>query len=166
MAKKQPTTETQEQYRQRIVDLVCEATKETDKGMKRICDAFRKDDSLFPSRRTIRDWISEDANLAAQYARAKEMQADHIFEQIIDIADDDSEDAIFVEGDEESGKSAKMVKNKEFMERSKLRVDTRKWVVAKLLPKKYGDRITQEIEISDSLASAIKKARQRANLPE
>ena len=61
-------------------------------------------------------------------------------EEILDISDDDSEDTIFIEADEESGKSAKAVKNKEFIERARLRVDSRKWLLSKLLPKTYGDR--------------------------
>lgn len=141
------TPEEIREQRQLYIDIICAATATSEKGLKRLCDAAKANDSSFPACRTMRAWIEEDDGFKAQYARAKEQQADYIFDQILDIADDDSQDAIFVEGDEESGKSAKMVKNKEFMERSRLRVDARKWVVSKLLPRKYGDK--QSVEFPD-----------------
>lgn len=135
--------------KQECLTIICAAIATSDKGLKRICDARRMDDPTFPHKCTVLDWIREDEEFANQYARAKEQQADHIFDQIIEIADDDSEDAIFVGGDDESGASAKRVQNSEFIARSRLKVDARKWVVSKLLPKKYGDRITQEVTGKD-----------------
>jgi hypothetical protein len=145
MAGKKAPEETQEERQARYVYQLCQATMETDKGLKRICDTFRADDPDFPPARTIRTWIADSKDLSAHYARAKEAQARHIFEQILDIADDSSEDELFVGGDDEEGASAKRVMNSEFIQRSKLRVDARKWVLSKLLPKEYGDKITQEL---------------------
>jgi hypothetical protein len=141
--------ETEKERQARYVYQLCQATMETDKGIKRLCDTFRAEDLDFPPARTIRTWIAESEEFAAQYARAKEFQARHIFEQIIDIADDSSEDELFVGGDDEEGASAKRVMNSEFIQRSKLRVDARKWVLSKLLPKEYGDKITQEVTGKD-----------------
>jgi hypothetical protein len=144
MAKGEKPSETPEERKQRCVDTICAAISTSDRGVKRLCEALRADDETFPPARTIRAWIDEDETFKAQYARAKEAQADHIFDQIIEIADDDSQDELFIGGDDASGASAKRVLNSEFLQRSKLKVDARKWVVSKLLPKKYGDRITQE----------------------
>jgi hypothetical protein len=94
-------------------------------------------------------------SFSAQYAHVKDVQADHIFDEIIEIADDDSQDIIFVEADDASGKSAKAVKNREFIERSRLRVDARKWIVSKLLPRKYGDRLINEHTGADGGVIAI-----------
>ena len=62
-----------------------------------------------------------------------------MFEDIIDIADDSSQDRIVNE-------DGKEVMNSEFVQRSRLRVDARKWALSKLNPKKYGDasRLTLE----------------------
>jgi hypothetical protein len=37
------------------------------------------------------------------------------------------------------------VENHEAINRSRLRVDTRKWLIARMAPKKYGDRVTNEV---------------------
>lgn len=152
--KKKDTTgeETAAERQARYVYQLCQATMETDKGIKRLCDTFRKDDPNFPPARTIRTWIADNADFAAQYARAKDLQADHIFEQIVDIADDDSEDELFVGSDDETGASAKRVQNSEFIARSRLRVDARKWVASKLAPKRYGDKIEQTLQNPDGSA--------------
>ena len=57
-------------------------------------------------------------------------------EEILVISDDSKHD---VEVDENGQKRM----NAEYVARSRLRVDTRKWLLAKMLPKKYGDRVEQ-----------------------
>jgi hypothetical protein len=89
-------------------------------------------------------WCEKDSELSERYAKAKEHQASIMAEEIISIADDSSDDELFVECEDGSGKSAKRVQNSEFINRSRLRVDARKWVASKLLPKKYGDKIGVE----------------------
>ncbi len=158
MAKKDKTPqggETEAERKERCVDLLCAATAESEKGIKRLCDALRANDPTFPPVRTIRRWIDESVPFTAQYARVKEQQADHIFDQILDIADDDSQDELPVGVDDETGASAKRIQNSEFIARSRLKVDARKWVVSKLLPKKYGDKITQEHTGSLTLESLV-----------
>lgn len=134
--------ETQEQYRQRIVDMVCEVTASTDKGLDKICKAFQKDILDFPTEGAIRKWLRADEELSTQYARAKEDQIEKLVEQIIDISDDDSLDMSFKE-------DGTPYVNTEHIQRSKLRVDSRKWIASKLKPKKYGDKITQEVSGPD-----------------
>ena len=58
-----------------------------------------------------------------QYARAREEQADHYFQEIIDIADNATPETVNV---------------------ARLRVDSRKFAVARLAPKKYGDHVEHE----------------------
>ena len=83
---------------------------------------------------TFYQWIDKDKELAERYARACEFRADAIFEEILQIADETSNDTII----DEKGREKQ---NSEWVNRSRLRVDARKWIVAKLHPKKYGDRI-------------------------
>lgn len=135
MAVKKPDNETQEEYRQRIVDMVCDVVISCDKGLDKICRAFQKDNPDFPDETTIRSWLRRDEELDKQYARAKNEQVEKLVEQIIDIADDDSLDMAF--NDE-----GKPFVDHEHIARSKLRVDTRKWIASKLKPKKYGDKTT------------------------
>jgi hypothetical protein len=94
-----------------------------------------------PSVRTVLRWLREDKDgFCAQYARAKEEQADFMIEEMIEIADDGSNDLMTVQRGEDSYE----MENKEVTGRSKLRVETRKWVASKLKPKKYGDKIDVE----------------------
>lgn len=140
MARKGETAEATEQYRQRIMDIVCAAIATSNKGLKRICDAAKQTDPNFPHKCTIMDWLRDSEELSNQYARAKALQADFLVDEIIEIADDDSQDELFVGGDDESGEGARRVANNEFIQRSRLKVDARKWVASKLAPKKYGDK--------------------------
>ncbi len=69
-----------------------------------------------------------------QYAHAREMQADALFDEALEIADD-------VSGDWFTDKDGKKVLDHEHIQRSRLRVDTRKWAAGKLAPKRYGDKV-------------------------
>ena len=86
-----------------------------------------------PSVNTFYKWIEDDESKMKHYARATTIRADFLFEEIIEISDDSSDDTITTEFGEKA--------NAEWINRSRLRVDARKWVVSKLNPKKYGDKI-------------------------
>ncbi len=69
-----------------------------------------------------------------QYAHAREMQADALFDEALEIADDAA-------GDWTVDKDGKKTLDHEHVQRSRLRVDTRKWAAGKLAPKRYGDKL-------------------------
>ena len=118
-------------YSQEIADEICEIIATTSKSLRKIC----KDERL-PSVSTVLKWVRENENnFQKQYARAKQEQAEFMAEEILEISDDSSDDLLGI--DEHGNK----IENREFINRSKLRVDTRKWLMSKLLPKKYGDKI-------------------------
>ena len=73
-----------------------------------------------------------------QYARAREAQADKLAEEALQIADDGRSDT-YVDGD------GNVKTDTEVIQRSKLRVDTRKWLASKMAPKKYGDKVQAEL---------------------
>ena len=89
------------------------------------------------SSRTFYEHLRADPENEKRYARAKEIQADKIFEEIIEIADDGRNDWML--SNDEEGSPYRL--NGEHVQRSRLRVDARKWAASKLAPKKYGDRI-------------------------
>lgn len=95
-----------------------------------------------PNRVTVLRWIASDEDFCNRYARAREAQADCLFEEILEIADNGSNDT-YVD------KDGKECIDYDVIARSKLRVDARKWAAAKLAPKKYGDKIQQEISGKD-----------------
>mgnify|MGYP000452718183 CR=1 FL=1 len=104
-----------------------------------ICDRLINGESLrkicqsdhMPSPALVCRWLGENDAFREQYARAREAQADTLADEILDIADDGSNDFM---GEDETY-------NGDAVQRSKLRVDARKWVAAKLKPKKYGDKL-------------------------
>ena len=80
-----------------------------------------------PAKTTVFRWLSENPEFQDQYARAREFQASAWEDDILSIADDEDEDP----------------------QSRKIRIDARKWIMAKAAPKKYGDRITSIHEGGD-----------------
>jgi hypothetical protein len=78
--------------------------------------------------------LLDDEERSKRYARACELRADLMADDIIDIADNTGDDIITLQDGRE-------VANHEVINRDRLRVDSRKWLLSKLQPKKYGDKI-------------------------
>jgi hypothetical protein len=93
-----------------------------------------------PNKSTVFLWLRKHPEFNDQYAKAKEESTDALFEEIIDIADDGSNDWMRKNNPDNEG----YITNGEALQRSRLRVDTRKWALSKLKPKKYGDRVHTE----------------------
>ncbi len=95
-----------------------------------------KEDKM-PSMQTVFNWLRTKEGFVDQYARAKEESADALSDEILDIADDGSNDWMEIH----KGGYTSTIVDQEAVQRSKLRVDTRKWIASKLKPKKYGDKL-------------------------
>lgn len=103
----------------------------TDELALRVCGELALGKSLrtvceidgMPSISTIFKWLHERPEFSKQYARAKEEAAELFSEDMLEIADSSSGD----------------------VQRDRLRVDTRKWIASKLKPKKFGDKVEQQI---------------------
>jgi hypothetical protein len=105
-------------------------------SLRKICN-----DEHMPHRHTVLNWAMDTKHpFFDQYARARDIQADTYADEIVDIADDGTLD--WVEMHTRQG--AKIVGDHEHIQRSRLRVDSRKWIASKLKPKRYGDKITTE----------------------
>ncbi len=100
----------------------------------------------FPALSTFYRWIRTEEDFQKQYARAKEDQMDFYAEEIIDISDDGSND--WMEVRSKKGE-IEIVLDKEHVMRSKLRTESRKWLMGKLKPKKYGDGTTIRSQLLD-----------------
>lgn len=90
-----------------------------------------------PNKSTVFRWLRTKDQFRDQYARAKEESADAMAEEILDIADSGENDFMTIK----RGDTEIEVPNKEAIMRSRLRVDTRKWLMAKTQPKKYGEHL-------------------------
>jgi hypothetical protein len=107
----------------------------------RSLNSICKDDDM-PSISTVMSWLakSEQGNQEFEgfldsYLRAREAQADTIFDECLDIADDSGCDI-------KLDKHNEIVIDGEAIQRAKLRIDTRMRMAGKLKPKKYGDSTT------------------------
>lgn len=95
-------------------------------------------DEEMPSKTTVFRWIRDHKEFRDQYAHACEERSEAMSEEILDISDDGTNDWMEVEG---RGGNTYTVLNNEAMQRSRLRIETRKWLMSKMKPKKYGDKL-------------------------
>jgi terminase small subunit-like protein len=118
------------EFSDRIADVICLRIADGE-SLRSICQ-----DKAMPDRSTVFRWLAQKREFRDQYARAREAQADALFDEILEIADNTKGDVI--EAKQEDGSTVTRV-NHANVHRAKLKVDARKWIAAKLKPKKYGD---------------------------
>jgi len=83
-----------------------------------------------PSRDSVYAWMRERKDFSDMYARAREERADLLFEELFEIAD-------------------KPCTNQVEVQQQRNRLDTRKWALSKLAPRKYGDRVEHDVKGGD-----------------
>lgn len=94
-----------------------------------------------PCMATIFSWLRTNKPFLEQYEKSKQEQADAMAEEMLDIADNGTNDWM-EKTNEETGETYGWKVNGEHIQRSRLRIDTRKWLASKLKPKKYGESTT------------------------
>ena len=144
----QKTPITAEQFK-----AVLDHIKTSELGIKDVCTLEKI------STRSFYKYMNEVECAEKQYAQSKLIQAEIMFDGMISIADDGTNDLMtIVKGDAEYE-----VENKEVTNRSRLRIDTRKWALSKLLPKKYSDKLDIEHSGEIGIADVLSDARKRLN---
>lgn len=126
-----------------IVNFIC-ALISTNKSVRQI---FR-DNKIEIKRQTFFEWIKINKDFSDQYVRACEDREDAILDEIMEIADDNTKDFKTLE-------NGATVLDVEHIQRSRLRIDVRKWDLSKKNPKKYGDRHIIEGDKENPLIPAI-----------
>lgn len=113
---------------------------------KRICAELAEGMSLrsickaddMPSEATVRAWALDDVEgFSAHYTRAREFGYDRLGEELLEIADT----PVVGVKTKTNEKGEVETTEGDMIEHRRLRVDTRKWMLAKMLPKKYGDKL-------------------------
>jgi hypothetical protein len=121
-------------YSQELADVICERIADG-QSLRAICE-----EEEMPNKATVFRWLAANQEFSDQYARAREAQADSLFDEIITIAD-----TTMVGEKTKTLPDGKVeVTTGDMIEHRRLRVESRKWMAGKLKPKKYGDKITQE----------------------
>jgi len=119
-------------YTQEIADTICERIADGE-SLRAICS---EDD--MPNKATVFRWLAKHTEFSDQYARARDEQAETLFDEILDIADDSRNDWVAAHGDDDGNQGWR--ENTEAIRRSQMRIDARKWMAGKLKPKKYSEK--------------------------
>lgn len=102
-------------------------------SLRSICSS-----DAMPSEATVRGWALDDRDgFSARYARARELQMHALADDLLEIADDTSRDT-------RQTPRGEQVPDTEWIARARLRVDARKWLMSKIVPKVYGDKVQAE----------------------
>ena len=147
-------------YTNKLADKICKMIAEG-QSVRSIC---AKKDMI--SMQTFFRWLRENEKFREQYARACEERSYMHAEEIIEIADDATND--YMEQHDESDELTGYKLNGENIQRSRLRIDTRKWLMSKLNPKVYGDKLDMttngnDIGVTLSASQAEQLLNARAN---
>ena len=122
----------QSKYTDDLAQEIC-ARMEKGETLRQICT-----DERMPSSSTVTDWCDTVPGFAARYARARSKQLDWIAEDTMRISDDQSIDA----------------------NSRRVMVDTRKWLLSKLRPDKYGDLTRIDAKVDSTLNIIVRRADQ------
>lgn len=118
-------------------------------GMGQGLSAFKACEAAGVPHSTFMGWLEGDADLADRYARARENLIERMANEILEISDQDVE----IQADGKKDWAA--------VQKHKLQVDTRKWLLSKLAPKKYGEKL----EIAGDADRPLGLAIEFVNLP-
>lgn len=139
-----------------VLDSICLRTFEGE-SMRSICR-----DPAMPSRSRVFKELVENPAFADQYARAREGLYQSWAEEILEIADDGTTDFVTKVG--RNGHEYEAV-DQEHIQRSRLRVDSRKWLLSRLLPKTFGDKVQHdhdgEVAVKHDITSLPEREKMR-----
>lgn len=131
----QPRTETRGRptsYTQEAAEEICRRIAEGE-TLRQVCRSPH-----LPGESTVRSWVLDDREgFSAQYARSRELCIESWADEIMEISDNGSND--WIETETAEGRMD-LRYNGDHVTRSRLRVDTRKWLLSKMKPSVYGDK--------------------------
>lgn len=141
-------------YTKELGEQICELISNSEKGLHTLRKEHPK---IIPGITTLFRWLDTYEDFRKSYSRAREAQAEFMRDSILEIADNSDEDRLRVTTKpcDKNGSIQIIEENKEFVNRSKLRVDTRLKLMAKLWPKVYGLQ-AEKGEPEDTKAVVIK----------
>jgi hypothetical protein len=98
-----------------------------------------------PSKACVFKWLSTHKEFADHYARAREAQADSMFEEIDAVSGQEPKTSRMFDKD---GNVISEHTDSGDVQHRRLRVDALKWMAGKLRPKKYGDVATLQADVT------------------
>lgn len=115
-----------------------------------------------PPASTVLGWVEDNrgadpaikgSGFSERYASARTKLLENMADELLEIADDGIND--WMEVETKSGRLVK-VPDQEHIQRSRLRVETRKWLLSKLRPDKYGDKTDVNLRTPDSITVNVR----------
>lgn len=137
-------------YTQETAELICMRLAEGE-SLRSVCS-----DEGMPSKQSVLRWLTKHEEFRSQYVRAKEQGAEALAEEMFDIADDGAND--WMEKKDKDGEAIGWQLNGEHVRRSQLRIDTRKWYLSKIMPKKYGDKVQTDSTVTHKFEEVDEEA--------
>ena len=131
-------------YSEAVVEELC-ARMAGGESLPQICR-----DAHMPNRWTVYNWAQTKPEFLARFNEARERLCDYWADEILDISDNSTNDFML----REHG----VVLDAEHIQRSRLRVDSRKWLLSKLAHTKYGDRLLTQTQQLDANGNAVDPA--------
>lgn len=113
-------------YSEELVELICKKIATNAMSLQKICKAFPE----LPSHQTINEWRWQYPGFSDRYISAKKIQAELMFDDCLEIADDATNDWMETIPKEDQPVGWRL--NGEHVQRSKLRIDTRMRLNARL----------------------------------
>jgi len=114
-------------------------------GMRSGLSALKACQAAGVHQSTFNTWLNDDATLAVEYARAREDLIERMAQEVLELSDSDV-------GLLPDGK-----KDWAAVQKHRLQVDTRKWLLSKLAPKKYGDKLEVSGDAANPLVTRIER---------
>ena len=114
-------------------------------GMRNGLSTFKACAAVGVHHSTFVGWVGEDAELANNYARAREDLIERIANEVIELSDVD----VRMQPDGKKDWAA--------VQKQKLQVDTRKWLLSKLAPRKYGEKLEVSGDPENPLVQRIER---------
>lgn len=119
-------------------------------------------DCVFPSRQCINEWIIDNREgFGDEYARARNAGLDVMAERLLAIGGEAKPGIVTVDKLDKLGRPYTETTTKDTVDRDRLHVDTLKWYLSKLAPKRYGDKIQVEHSGNVSLEDRLRAGRAR-----
>ncbi|MBB2840614.1 UNVERIFIED_ORG: hypothetical protein GGE64_004390 [Rhizobium etli] len=136
-------------FSQALAEKICDRIADRE-SLRSICR-----DEAMPAKSTVLSWLADEDKAAfrARYALAREILADGFVDELVEIADDSSND--WIEKKNAAGETTGWQENGEAIRRSQLRIATRQWVAEKLRPKKYGAKVEPEQGVSNEVSQLL-----------
>jgi hypothetical protein len=132
-------------YNETIAKEICRQLSSTNLGINKLCEK----NPDWPSPSTVFEWRITYRDFSELYDSAKRNQIEVLISEIVEISDDISNDEI------ENDKGNRVC-NSEYIARSRLKIDTRKWIASKLAPKIYGEKVQNETTLTIKHEDALK----------